>query len=97
MGLVKHAMEHHEHMREVAIGIAVQAGVLQKCMVHEDIVFEGGNDIEGAYKLANWRFTRGLLADTFPTRKIMTDCIKGVVEEHAGTECGCCAKVMDED
>ena len=96
MGLLKREMERRESMLDAATGIAVQARALMRCPIHEDCVFEGSGDVEGAYKLGNYKFTAGEVTDVFSSRREMTDCIKKVVEEYEGTECPSCAKVMDE-
>ena len=78
--------------KEVALGILLQAGVLNVCAVHEDTVIEGSGDIEAAYKLGNSKFTAGELAGVFETRKEMTDYIKLVYEENAEGECNQCTR-----
>jgi hypothetical protein len=58
MGGAKRLMERHESLCGIATGIALEAGVLRSCQFHE-CIFEGPNDIEGAYKLGNYKFTAG--------------------------------------
>ena len=82
MSFAKRLMEHHEHQRDVAISIAIQAGALKRCEYHSDCVFDGGSDPQGAYKLGNAKFTSGELKGTFDERTEMTDCIKKAIEEH---------------
>lgn len=94
MGGAKRMMERNETLRGIAIGIALEAGALRSCE-HHDCVFEGLNDIEGAYKLANSKFSAGLLQE-FESRREMTDCIKAVVEDHPASECPRCADLRDE-
>jgi hypothetical protein len=95
MGATKRQMEHYENQRNVAIRIAIQAGVLKRCENHEDCVFDGGSDPQGAYMLGNAKFTREELKGIFDTRPEMTDCIKKAIEEHHGIdECPRCAKML---
>ncbi len=97
MGGTKRMMEDHEQQCGAAIGIALQAGVLERCKFHDDAVFEGAADITEAYKLGNAKFSKGELEGIFDDRKEMTDVIKEVVEDHPAEECPFCAKVRDED
>jgi hypothetical protein len=93
---VKREMERQESMRAEALGIALQAHVLESCPIHEDCVFEGASDIQDAYKLGNWKYSRRE-TQHFASRPEMTDCIKEVVEEHSGIEtCSQCGDAMDE-
>jgi hypothetical protein len=75
-----------------AIKIALDAGALRRCEF--DCVIEG-SDIEGAYRLGNRRFSAGLLAGAFESRRDMTDFIKEVVEDSV-VECPVCANIRDE-
>lgn len=96
MGGAKRMMEENEEKQQVAIGIAIDSGVLVHCDVHEDIVFAGDEEIECAYKLGNYRISQGLLGDRFDDRRDMTDLVAAVVAEYYGDECYVCAKHRDE-
>lgn len=97
MGGAKRMMEDHEAKLQVAMGIAIQAGVLEQCEFHEDCVFEGSGDLEAAYRLGNSQYSAGELEGTFESRHEMTDLIKEVIEDHPAEECPSCAKIRDED
>ncbi len=96
MGRIKHMMAEHENKRQFALEITIEAGVLETCEFHEDVVFEGRNDIEEAYRLGNKKYTDNKLSGVFASRREMTDFIKSVVEEHLAEECYCCAKIRRE-
>ncbi len=95
MGGAKRMMERRESLLGVATGIALEAGALKRCEYHE-IVFEGPNDIQGAYMLGNYKFSKGELNGAFETRREMTDCIKQAVEDNCADECPRCADFRDE-
>jgi hypothetical protein len=97
MSGAKRMMEEQEQKRSSAISIAIEAGVLGRCEFHDDVVFEGNEDITEAYKLGNTKFTHGELDNVFSDRKDMTDVINEVVKDHPGEECPYCAKIRDED
>lgn len=97
MGIAKQSLLNHEHKRNIAIEIAVEAGVLERCEYHNDAVFRGTEEITEAYKLGNIRFTEGEVSNKFNGRREMTDIIKEVVEEDPADECPFCAKIRDED
>lgn len=95
MGASKRLMEHYEEQERVAIRIAIEAGVLQRCENHSDCVFSGGSDIVGAYKLGNYKFKKDEFKDIFDAPVEMTDAIKKVVQQHeALDECPRCAKML---
>jgi hypothetical protein len=75
----------------LAIRIAVEAGALPRCEIHE-VLMEGGKDLVEAYKLGNARYTDGKLSEFFGDRMEMTDAIQSAVQEHAADECYACAK-----
>lgn len=96
MGGAKRLMEEQDAKSAAAIDIALEAGVLKQCEFHEGSIYEGGQDIENAYKLGNHRMSRGELEGVFKSRREMTDAIKEVVDENAAEECYACAKNRDE-
>lgn len=96
MGIAKRQLEELETKNFVALEIAIEAGVLQRCEHHDDAIFEGDADIEDAYKLGNAKFSRGELGNHFESRREMTDAIKGAVETHCAGECYSSAKWRNE-
>ncbi len=96
MGIAKRHMEEMEDKRNLAIRIAVEAGVLDECEYHDGTFTEGSNDIEEAYKLGNSRISSGELDGAFDSRREMTDLIKAVVDELSADECYSCARHRDE-
>jgi len=96
MGGVKRMMEHHDKLRGIATGIALEAGVLKQCQHHE-CLFEGDKDIDHAYKLANYKITNGTLAGVrTDERRALSDCIKEVVEDNCDNdECPECADLRE--
>jgi len=96
MGGAKRAMEEHESKLAHALAIAVQAGVVSTCELHEDVYLEGNEDIEAAYRLGNSQFTAGKIDGVFESRREMTDLIQQAVADNAGDECYICAKWRDE-
>lgn len=50
MGQAKRMLEEIETKRGRATGIALKAGALHQCEIHEE-VFEGKKDVVNAYKL----------------------------------------------
>jgi len=85
--------EEIEGMRDTALEILFEAGVLRRCPIHEDSILSGSADIEAAYKLANYLFTKGSeewgLPHIFQDRREMTDTIKEVYNFQCGGADGC--------
>ncbi len=96
MGGAKQMMEEHEGKLGVAMELALEANVLEKCEYHDDCIYAGSEDIESAYKLGNYKLSNGELEAVFKDRREMTDLVKEVVEDHQGDECFACAKNRDE-
>lgn len=95
MGYHKQLLAKQEHQRDVAISVAVKAGVLRSCEFHGDVfASDEFADAEPAYRLANARFSRGELHDVFETRTEMTDAIKAVVDEFVLDYCPRCEKML---
>lgn len=96
MGGAKRMMEEEDEKRQIALRIAIEAGVLEQCDVHDDCIYIGGEEIEDAFKLANYKISRNELAGAFQNRREMTDTIKEVVEDHIADECYACAENRDD-
>lgn len=97
MSLTKRLIEKKEEQYRASVGIALQAGVLQACEYHSDVIFDGKHDIEEAYKLGNHKFSKGEMAGIFESRKEMTDSIKHVVADNNGLDgCWSCAKMLED-
>ena len=94
MGQAKHAMMEEEEKRDVAIGIAVKAGVLKYCRLHSNH-YNPGHDTTPAYKLGNAMISSGEVS-IFENSRDMTDHVKDVVES-AADECYTCAEFRDKD
>jgi len=88
----KQMMEDYENKREVALRIAIEAGVLEQCEDHDECVFEGGEEIKQAYILANSKYSAGEIEGVFVDRPEMTNIIKEVVEDHPASDCPLCDK-----
>lgn len=82
-------LENQAEKQQAAIQIAIKSGALKYCEVHEDILLDGGSDIEEAYKLGNSMFTQGQLNGIFDSRREMTDLILEA-KEYAGYRCERC-------
>lgn len=92
MGGSKRMMEEEDHKRQVATQIALEAGALKTCDVHEDWIYEGDQEIESAYRLGNSKYSAGKLEGVFKNPKEMTDYIKDVVENYPSEICPSCSK-----
>ena len=57
MSFAKREMGRRQHQRDVAEGIALDAKVLAKCPIHEEVHYTLNDNHKDAYKLANRLFT----------------------------------------
>jgi hypothetical protein len=98
MGYQKELLIRMEELREVAIDIAKEAGAVEECVAHPDILLDQYDDdaLTPAYKIANKRISAGDidLPDDM-SRKDFTDLIKEVVSESRA-DCPRCERIMRE-
>lgn len=95
MSQIKRLIEEKEHQRDVATEIAIEAGVLKRCSTHGEVYDPLAGDNVPAYKLGNYKFSKGELRDVFPDRPTMTAEIDAAVKDSAD-ECHTCANWRDE-
>lgn len=98
MGAQKELLTRMEELRDVALDIAIEAGAVEQCVSHPDIVLDQYDDdaLTFAYKIANKRISDGDidLPDEV-SRKDFTDLIKAVVSE-SGVDCPRCEALSRE-
>lgn len=94
MSQAKRMLEAEETRRDAAIRIAIVAKVLHPCENHPDILLDSGEDIQGAYRIGNAKFSAGELSGIFDSRRQMTDAIKAVVSDHPLEDCPICEKML---
>jgi hypothetical protein len=90
MSQIKREIERLAQQRSTALTIAVDAGVLKPCEFHDDVFLETGEDIVDAYKLGNFRRSRGDFDGLYATPLEMTDSIKAVVADEGIDSCPRC-------
>ena len=95
MGGAKRLMEQMEEQRMVATQIAIEAGVLKRCEFHGEVYDPLAGDNTPAYKLGNYKLSKGELGGVFSSSREMTDAIKAAVEEAAMECCGCAKERED--
>ena len=89
-------MEGEMARQSVAADIAVEAGVLERCIGHEEILIDLYGDPQEAYALAKKKLDSGDLDVRFDSIQELKDTIDSVVTE-SGDECPICAKNMTKD
>ena len=96
MGGAKRMLDDHEDKEAVAADIALQAKVLQRCAMHETLMYDGA-DPEPAYRLGNALITQNdpRVAVFGGQRRELTDYIKELTEEYGDT-CYACDRIMDD-
>ena len=96
MGRAKDEMMRQQELLEEATRIAVHAGVLGSCEIHEGFVWELGGDHTDAYKLGNALYTKQTLATPCKSRKELTDAIKEAIGQAGMGGCPLCAKMLED-
>lgn len=99
MSITKRHMEEEESKNQFGVNILIEAGILEKCDGHEEIIFQSGdNNIQNAYKLANSKWETHY-SSIFQTRREMTDAILAASKnsDYANDGCEICRSRMDND
>ena len=78
--------------RNIAIQIAIDAGVLKRCEHHSNEILNVGADVNNAFTLGNELFSKGEFGSAFTYRRDMTVAISDAVKEHTAEECPECSK-----
>lgn len=93
MSFVKHKMEDDANLRGIALDILKEAKAAEICKVHGKGCLTDESRIENAYKLGNFRISKGeLLCE----RKELSEAIKNVSEAMPAM-CPDCENVMYSD
>ena len=79
--------------------LLLEVSALQECENHGGIYFEGSNDVESAYKLANKRVSSGeIVLGPGQSRGDMTDLIKTAYDDNSVlSRCPICEKHFGPD
>lgn len=86
-----------EEQRQLALQILLEKEVLTTCDFHDDEIYEGVEDIDDAYKYANYLFSKGEASFPFDDRRDMTDTVLAVYVEYGGCDiCPSCARHMND-
>jgi hypothetical protein len=95
MGASKRMLEAAEHERDVATEVAVEAGAIERCPNHEEVVISQFDDDANrhAYALATNRWKRG---EVQCDREEFMETVKAVIDE-ASDECYICADLFSRD
>jgi hypothetical protein len=96
MGGAKRMLEEHETKQGAAAYVAVKAGVMSVCEMHETLMYDGA-DPGPAYRLANALITSNnpSVAVFGGQRRELTDYIKELIEEHEEA-CYACDRLMED-
>ncbi len=99
MGYWKERAVEDQDRNDWARGILCEVGALEECENHDGTYFDGGGDVEEAYRLVNARITSGeIKLAAGETRRDLTDLIKAIYEENSGLdECQECARNFGPD
>jgi hypothetical protein len=97
MGQHKEEASRLDSLNQIAEEIAIQAGLLTKCSIHEEVYDSYEGEYEDAYRLANLLITNSsdLVAPFKGDRKKLTDLIQNIRNNY-GDSCLVCEKYMDD-
>ncbi len=98
MGITKRRMERDHDLYDLGLQLCIEAGAIEECEMHPGSYYDGGGDVEEAYKLANSRISSGgIELDDGEDRKTITDAVKGAYEDnYHASKCMSCQHLEDE-
>ncbi len=98
MGFTKALLEETEMLRGMALRVALEAGALKVCEYHPGVYYDGGVDIQDAYRLANRQITaHKIQLPHGVSRRDFTDAIKAVYDDNSlPDDCYICEKNMSD-
>ena len=99
MGITKRLMERDQELYDLGLQLCIAVGAIEECQFHPGTYYDGGGEVEEAYKLANSRVSGGEIElwDS-EDRRTITDAVKGAYEDNYGVDrCMQCQKVYDSD
>lgn len=84
MGQAKHYMEDQEAKYAVAVEVAIQAGFLERCEIHDEVYNACGVDIDHAYRKGNTLISnKDPLVEIFNgNRRELRDILKEISTEY---------------
>jgi hypothetical protein len=99
MGGMKHLMEQEEARYQMGLEYCLRVGAIEECEYHPGTYYDGGADVEDAYRLANSEISKGGHGEaTAEKRKETTDAIKDAYEDNSGVDsCMQCEKAFSRD
>ncbi|WP_369991259.1 hypothetical protein [Pseudomonas xanthosomatis] len=89
MGGIKRLMEENDAKYSEAVSIAVEAGTLTECEVHDGTYFSDSGDISEAEELARDKFEKGEVYN-FDDVDELVKTVVAVCEELGAEECFSC-------
>ena len=89
------SMEEDWSQTTAARRIAIAAGVLEVCEIHDDIILNTFSDNGRAYQLGNAEFNAGKLEAVFATHGELNEAIKSAIDDAAVDGCSRCHKLME--
>ena len=94
MGMAKRLLEEQEDQEAWAVRFLCEAGVLKECENHDGTYFDGGADLEDAYRLFYSRVTSGqIVLEKGETRREYTDALKSAYDDNSYADgCPTCEK-----
>ncbi len=91
MSFAKRQLERADAQRSLAIEILVEAGVFERCKLHEE-PYDTWGDVDEAKALGRKQFHKGELGDTFASVAEVDQAIDDAKNDH-GDSCPLCDKI----
>ncbi|WP_236184310.1 hypothetical protein [Pseudomonas juntendi] len=89
MGGIKRLMEDEDAKYMEAVHIAIEAGTLEECEVHQGTYFSDSGDIGEAVELAREKFEKGEVSNFDDVEELVKKVV-AVSEELGAEECFSC-------
>lgn len=99
MGYTKRRFEREQDLHNLGVRLCIDVGALAECDNHPGSYYDGGGEVEEAYRLANSLISRGEIElESGEDRRTITDAIKGAYEDNVHADgCMSCDKLFNSD
>lgn len=99
MGATKRGLERLEGLYDLGLQICIEVGAIEECEYHPGSYYDGGGDVEDAYRLAASRVKSGKIeTSSTETQRTITDAVKAAYEDNYHADgCMSCDKVFNRD
>ena len=99
MGISKRHLERQQDLYDTGLQLCIEVGAIAECEHHPGSYYDGGGEVEDAYKLAASRVARGEIETSGNEgQQTVTDAIKAAYQDNFVADgCMSCDNIFNKD